>query len=95
MDDPLRVLRAVRFARRFDLQICEEIFIAARDARVREAFETKITYERITKEMDKMLSNREPHVCIQQMHDFGVTSLCIKPPTEIHLNVQELLDKSV
>ena len=64
MDDPLRVLRSVRFAHRFDLSIPEEIYQAARDPRVRDAFEHKITSERITKEMDKMFSNREPQICV-------------------------------
>jgi len=41
-----------------------EIYHAARDPTVREAFENKITYERITKEMDKMFESREPHVSI-------------------------------
>lgn len=64
MDDPLRVLRSVRFAHRFNLSIPEEIYEAARDPGVRDAFEHKITSERITKEMDKIFSNREPHICV-------------------------------
>lgn len=82
VDDPLRVLRVVRFAQRFGLSITPEIYEAARDEKVRSAFANKITFERIMKEMDKMFSNRNAHISVQQMHDFGVTELCIKPPTE-------------
>mmetsp|Transcript_17443 Transcript_17443/g.29349 ORF Transcript_17443/g.29349 Transcript_17443/m.29349 type:complete len:213 (+) Transcript_17443:833-1471(+) len=35
------------------------------------------------KEMDKMFESRDAHISIQQMHDFGITQLCIKPPQEI------------
>ena len=73
LDDPLRLLRAIRFAHRFDLKIPMEIYSAARDPKVRNAFENKITFERITMEMDKMFQKREPHICVQQMHDFGIT----------------------
>jgi tRNA nucleotidyltransferase (CCA-adding enzyme) len=59
IDDPLRVLRSIRFATRFGFEIADEIYYAAKDERVREAFGTKITYERIMKEMDKMFESRE------------------------------------
>lgn len=75
--------------------------VAARDPQVRKAFEHKITPERITKEMEKMFGSRSVHVSVQQMFDFGITSLCFKIPdscTELHGNpelVQELLVRSV
>ena len=65
VDDPLRVLRVVRFAQRFGLEIAPEIFEAARDESVRVAFANKITFERIMKEMDKMFTNRNAHISVQ------------------------------
>ena len=83
VDDPLRVLRTIRFAQRFGFKIPQEFIEASRDPDVLEAFRNKLTAERITKEIDKMMSSREPHISIQQMYDFKITSLSIKPPTEI------------
>ena len=57
VDDPLRVLRSIRFAQRFGLAYEENIFLAAQDPQVRESFESKISYERIMMEMDKMFAN--------------------------------------
>lgn len=65
LDDPLRLLRVIRFAHRFGLVIPQEIFIAAKDPDTRDAFRNKITFERITMEIDKMLMKRDPHICIQ------------------------------
>ena len=64
VDDPLRVLRTIRFAQRFGFKICPEIMKAALTPEVKEAFEHKITNERILKEMDKILVSREPHISI-------------------------------
>ena len=65
IDDPLRVLRTIRFAQRFGFKITQDFIEASRDPEVLEGFNTKLTAERIAKELDKMLSNREPHISIQ------------------------------
>jgi len=83
IDDPLRVLRCIRFTQRFGFQISKDIYKAAQTKEVREAFFTKITFERITKEMDKMLESKSPHISIQQMYDFQITDQCIKAPEQI------------
>ena len=64
IDDPLRVLRVIRFAQRYNFKIEPSMFDAARDHRVQDTFENKLTYERIMKEMDKMFENRDPHVSV-------------------------------
>ena len=65
VDDPLRVLRTIRFAQRFGFKVPTEIVEAARNPEVRTSFETKISYERIMKEMDQIFSQREAHISIQ------------------------------
>ncbi|KXS16817.1 hypothetical protein M427DRAFT_97543, partial [Gonapodya prolifera JEL478] len=47
LDDPLRVLRVVRFASRFGYSLHGDIRAAARDARVRDALMRKISRERV------------------------------------------------
>lgn len=51
MDDPLRILRIIRFATRFDLAISEDIYQAAIRKDVQEALDKKVSRERVWKEM--------------------------------------------
>ena len=54
-DDPLRVLRAIRFASRLDYQIDIEDEAAMRDASIKDALKRKISRERVGVEVGKML----------------------------------------
>jgi tRNA nucleotidyltransferase/poly(A) polymerase len=60
MDDPLRVLRAVRFASRFGFELEESLLDAAGDAQVREMLGHKVSRERIGAELDGMLNGPDP-----------------------------------
>jgi tRNA nucleotidyltransferase/poly(A) polymerase len=60
MDDPLRVLRAVRFASRFGFELEETLLAAAGDAEVREMLGHKVSRERIGTELDGMLNGPDP-----------------------------------
>ena len=51
MDDPLRILRTVRFASRYDLELDPALIAAAQNPKVQEAFRTKISNERIWAEL--------------------------------------------
>ena len=86
LDDPLRVLRTIRFATRFDFKIAEDIFMAAKDSRVMEALETKVSYERIGKEMDLMFTAKFPFNSVKYLYDFGIIHLLLKfPPNCVEL----------
>lgn len=50
LDDPLRMLRIIRFASRFDLEVDETIIDAANVTQVRYALQDKVSSERIWKE---------------------------------------------
>lgn len=55
IDDPLRMLRAVRFASRFDLTIEPEVETAIREADIQAALRTKVSKERVGIETTKMM----------------------------------------
>ena len=60
LDDPLRILRAVRFASRFQFQLDETIVAAATDPLVQSALRTKVSRERVGKEVEGMLKGPAP-----------------------------------
>ncbi|CAA2942564.1 CCA tRNA nucleotidyltransferase 2 [Olea europaea subsp. europaea] len=60
LDDPLRVLRAIRFGARFGFMLDEELKIAAADDEVKAAIADKISRERIGHEIDLMISGNHP-----------------------------------
>mmetsp|Transcript_589 Transcript_589/g.928 ORF Transcript_589/g.928 Transcript_589/m.928 type:complete len:1025 (-) Transcript_589:6917-9991(-) len=60
LDDPLRVLRSVRFAARLRFTMEESLKKAAKDERVRIALAQKVARERIGAEVDLMLRSQDP-----------------------------------
>jgi tRNA nucleotidyltransferase/poly(A) polymerase len=58
MDDPLRVLRLVRFASRLQFKIDPETRKFMADPKVLEALRVKISRERVGVEFEKMLKGR-------------------------------------
>ncbi|KAK9291407.1 hypothetical protein L1049_019354 [Liquidambar formosana] len=68
LDDPLRVLRAIRFGARFGFILEEELKEAASCDDVKAAIAEKISRERIGHEIDLMISGNQPvkamtHIC--------------------------------
>ena len=51
LQDPLRILRAIRFATKYNFELDINIIVAARHHSVQKAFLEKLTHERIWKEM--------------------------------------------
>lgn len=60
LDDPLRVLRLIRFASRFNFSIDEETYEAMKDQEINQAFEVKISRERVGVELQKILTGPNP-----------------------------------
>ena len=68
-DDPLRIMRAFRFASQLDFRLDESIPIAANKLRERLKI---VSQERITDEFLKMLSSEGPAIGLIHMHQTGV-----------------------
>lgn len=60
LDDPLRVLRLIRFASRFNFNIESSVLKEMHDSEINEAFKNKISRERIGVEMEKILVGPNP-----------------------------------
>ena len=57
-DDPLRVLRAIRFCVRLDFTLHEDIVQAAMSKRVHHSLHVKVSRERVGKELEGMLTGK-------------------------------------
>ena len=57
-DDPLRVLRCIRFASRLGYEIATEDQTAMKDASIKTALKMKISRERVGVELIKMLNGK-------------------------------------
>ncbi|KAI9178949.1 CCA tRNA nucleotidyltransferase, mitochondrial [Blastocladiella emersonii ATCC 22665] len=72
-DDPLRVLRAVRFASRLGFRLDESVVAAVRDdPAIHDALANKISKERIGVEVGKMLAGPSPAHAIAMLDHLGV-----------------------
>lgn len=85
IDDPLRVLRAVRFAARFDGSLEDDLIAAARTREVQEAFQQKISKERIWAELfgqgEKVgaLNGPNPVYALSLINEIGFRDILFRP----------------
>ncbi|KAJ3195784.1 CCA tRNA nucleotidyltransferase, mitochondrial [Irineochytrium annulatum] len=91
IDDPLRILRVLRFASRFNFTIEDDIREACEDLNIRHSFRTKISRERVGIELDKMLKGPHPLKSIELIHDYGFFSEIFSVP-ESKLPATETID---
>lgn len=72
LDDPLRVLRLVRFASRFNFKIADETLEAIKNEKIKEALLYKISRERVGVEIEKTLSGPNPVYGLQLLAETGL-----------------------
>ncbi|XBI77267.1 hypothetical protein VPH35_070418 [Triticum aestivum] len=72
LDDPLRVLRAIRFAARFNFTLSDRLKEAASDEKVKLELGCKVSKERVGKEIDLMMSGQHPADAMSYIRDPGL-----------------------
>ncbi|KAG8909753.1 CCA tRNA nucleotidyltransferase, mitochondrial [Tulasnella sp. 417] len=72
LDDPLRVLRCIRFASRFGFGLDPSLKESVREKDVKDGLVSKISRDRVGEELDKMLKGRDPLHSLQLVEELGV-----------------------
>ena len=82
-DDPLRVLRSVRFACRFGLLLDKQLAFAATSASVTAALDSKVSRERLGVEVSKMLEGPDPARAVYLLYSLRLWGVVFRmPPLE-------------
>ena len=87
-DDPLRIMRAFRFASQLNFNVDESIIIAAKEMRERLAI---VSQERITDEFLKILASPRPSIGLQLLFDSSVLEI-VFPEISIMAGVDQRKD---
>jgi tRNA nucleotidyltransferase/poly(A) polymerase len=80
-DDPLRVLRLIRFASRLDYIIEPETAKAMGNVEIQEVLKIKISRERVGIELEKMLKGPRPRMALELIDRFGLYRTVFTDPT--------------
>ena len=83
LDDPLRILRTVRFAARYNLELAPELVEAAKRPEVQDAFRNKVSKERIWSELawkpegkkPAALTGPNPHLAAKLLEELGLRDI--------------------
>ncbi|KAL5534484.1 hypothetical protein ACEPAG_946 [Sanghuangporus baumii] len=82
-DDPLRVIRCIRFASRFGFKLVEEVEESMQNEEIQAAIVSKISRERIGEELDKMMKGRDPLHSIRLITSLDLYSSIAAVPASI------------
>lgn len=80
-DDPLRVLRLIRFACRLGYEIEPASRDCMKDKSVHEALRLKISRERVGVEVDKIMKGPDPYTGLKYINDFDLFSTVFANPS--------------
>ncbi|EGV62524.1 hypothetical protein CANTEDRAFT_114906 [Yamadazyma tenuis ATCC 10573] len=73
LDDPLRVLRLVRFASRYNFTVETETLTAMKDPEINASLLHKISRERVGVELDKILTSANPEYGLRLLNYVNIT----------------------
>jgi len=85
VEDPTRILRAIRFEQRYKFTIEEDTLRFARDAIERRML-GKLSYKRVMSELILILSEKDPGLALDRMKDIGVWKYILPEVKLEHLN---------
>ncbi|XP_041012281.1 tRNA nucleotidyltransferase cca2 isoform X2 [Juglans microcarpa x Juglans regia] len=93
LDDPLRVLRAIRFGARFGFILDEDLKEAASCDEVKDALAAKISRERIGVEIDLMISGNQPVKAMTYICDLMLFPIVFSFPPKFEPSKSESCDR--
>jgi tRNA nucleotidyltransferase (CCA-adding enzyme) len=82
IDDPLRVLRTIRFASKLGYSIDQEAHLLMKDQRIHRALREKVRRERIGIEVMKMMRDRNPSLAFRLIYEAGLYSTVFLGPLD-------------
>ncbi|RIA96478.1 hypothetical protein C1645_733228 [Glomus cerebriforme] len=95
-DDPLRVLRCIRFASRFHFKIVDDVKNAIiKDGSIKVALSEKISRERVGNEVDKMIKGHDPVQAINLIINLGFYDAVFSPPPKEFIVSGNLKDPKI
>mmetsp|Transcript_42290 Transcript_42290/g.165117 ORF Transcript_42290/g.165117 Transcript_42290/m.165117 type:complete len:334 (-) Transcript_42290:903-1904(-) len=71
-DDPLRLLRGIRFACQLGFELEDDFKSAARDERIHAALERKVSRERVGNEIKKIFTSKRVSTGLRLIEEFGI-----------------------
>ncbi|EGD77004.1 hypothetical protein PTSG_07347 [Salpingoeca rosetta] len=83
-EDPLRVLRAIRYTGRYGFKLEDAARHAILDPQVKECLQTKVSRERYGIEVDKMFKADHPLACLSLLCNLGLYDVVFHSPAEYH-----------
>jgi tRNA nucleotidyltransferase/poly(A) polymerase len=81
VDDPLRILRAIRFSCRFQCKLTPNLQKAIISPSINHGLITKVSRERIGNEVDLMLLHQKPITAMRALFSYNLSSILFPCPT--------------
>jgi tRNA nucleotidyltransferase/poly(A) polymerase len=92
-DDPLRILRAIRFAARFEMSLAEDLLEALKNTEITTQIRNKVSGERVGIELTKMFTEKSMHKGIKallMLFDFKIANILTSETSPYSFNVETL-----